>query len=92
MTPQQFAAVLSHLSAGAELSVRNQDGWWGLRGAPEGIIAWSRYPYEAAEPDRLVTATEVRAMIGGWDLDVVRVHLSPPLDAGAARPPSDDLG
>ncbi len=81
MSPEQFTRVWSHLNDGAELSVRNQDGWWGLRGSAQGVVVWSRTPYEQAPPDRVVSAAEARAMIGGWDGEEVCALLSPPLAA-----------
>ncbi len=71
MTREQFAEVMSRLRAGAEFTVRNQDGWWGLRGGPDGITEWSRDPFDAALPDRLVTAEQVEAAIGSWSYDEV---------------------
>jgi hypothetical protein len=79
MTPEQLALVWSHLHRGAEFSVRNQDGWWGLRGSPQGVVAWSRTPYAQDPPDAVVTFEEARAMIGRWDFAVVCAHLSPAL-------------
>lgn len=71
MSREQFAEVLSRLRAGAEFTVRNQDGWWGLRGGPEGITEWSRTPNSPCAPDRLVTNHEVEASIGARDYDEV---------------------
>ncbi len=71
MTREQFADVLARLNAGAEFTVRNQDGWWGLRGGPDGIIEWSRTPGSPCEPDRRVTDAEVETSIGAWDYDEV---------------------
>jgi len=79
MTADQLASVLAHLHGGAALSVRNQDGWWGLRCTAEGIVLWSRTPYEADPPERVVSDAEVRAMLGGWSFEGIGPHLSPPL-------------
>ena len=97
MTPEQFAQVWSHLGSGAEFAVRNQDGWWGLRGTAAGVIAWSRTPYAQDPADERVSADAARAMIGTWDLAAVCAHLSPPLpsstdgasaDAAPRTPPA----
>lgn len=77
MTREQLAEVVSRLDAGAEFTVRNQDGWWGLRRGAEGITEWSRSPFDECVPDRLVTLEEVERMIGGWDYDEVVARLSP---------------
>ena len=79
LCPVGRAGVGSKLDRGAELSVRNQDGWWGLGGTPQGVGAWSRTPYAQDPPDAVVTLEAARAMIGRWDFAVVCAHLSPPL-------------
>ncbi|MEZ4394275.1 MAG: hypothetical protein R3A48_24645 [Polyangiales bacterium] len=80
MRSDPLASVLAHLHGGAELTVRNQDGWWGLRGTAEGIVVWSRTPYEADPPERAVSDAEARSMLEGWTLDALRARLTPPLD------------
>ena len=79
MTADQLTLVLAHLHGGAELCVRNQDGWWGLRCTAEGIVLWSRTPYETDPPERVVRDAEIRAMLCGWSFDAIQLHLSPPL-------------
>lgn len=81
MNSDQLASVIAHLRGGAEFTVRNQDGWWGLRGTAAGIVLWSRTPYETDPPERVVSDAEARATLGGWSLDALRPHLSPPLPA-----------
>ena len=76
LSPAQLEAVWCTLIAGGEFTVRNQDGWWGLRGTAEGVVVWSRTPFERAAPERCIDAAELSALLGGWDLAAVRDRLT----------------
>ena len=76
MTQDEATQIIQQLRLGAELSIRNHEGEWGLRAVSGGLELWERYPYESTEP-RLVSDEEASDNLCPLDLEMVLTRLIP---------------
>lgn len=82
MTEGELDGLIARLRSGVLLSVRSPEGWWGVRAGVEGLVRWSRIPYEPDPGEVAISEEELRRIFAGWPAERVWAALSGGPSAG----------